>query len=98
MEHAFGTCPGLDELWVRAAETFLLPAIMDAGKERRPLVNCVGPHILSGVLVVIRLNNTHRPAKLAQDQLEQLHAWLSLIGAALLVILEAQRQTARRGV
>ncbi len=26
MEHAYGTCPGLDELWVWAAETFLLPA------------------------------------------------------------------------
>ncbi len=26
IEHAYGTCPGLDDLWVWAAERFLLPA------------------------------------------------------------------------
>ena len=110
MEHAYGTCPGLDDLWVWAAETFLLPAggahaatrwtsaIPDPGRERRPLVNCVGPHILSGLLGVVRLNGAYRPAKLAQEEMERLHAWWSLIRATILVVLEGQRQNARRGV
>ncbi len=49
MEHAYGTCTGLDELWVWVAETFLLPAggafaakswtsaVHDQDKGRRPL-------------------------------------------------------------
>ncbi len=53
MEHAYGgqklPAPG----WTSA--------ISDPGRERRPLVNCVGPHIFSGLLGVIRLNSTYRP-------------------------------------
>ncbi len=87
IEHSYGTYPGLDELWVWAAETFLLPAggahaatrwtsaILDPGRARRPLVNCVGPHILSGLLGVSRLMSTYRPATLAQEELERLNAW-----------------------
>ncbi len=60
MEHAYGTCEGLDELWLWAAQTFRFPvggayaapgytvAIQDQGKQRRALVGAVAPHILAG--------------------------------------------------
>jgi hypothetical protein len=63
-----------------------------------PAENCVGPHILSGLLGVIRLKSTYRPAKLAKEELERLHAWWSLIRAEIRVVLEAERHAARRGI
>ena len=66
MEHAYGTCKGLDELWLWAAQTFLFPvggayaapgytvAIQDQGKQRRALVGAVAPHILAGRLGVVK--------------------------------------------
>jgi hypothetical protein len=89
MEHAYGTYPGLDELWVwegAREATRWTTAISDLGRERRPLGNCVGPHILSGRLGVIRLNNTYRSAKLAKEELERLRAWWSRTRAVILVV------------
>ena len=111
MEHAYGTCPGLDEIWVWAAETFLLPAggifaaktwtsaIHDQDKDRRPLVTGVGPHILAGLLGVVKARNAdHLQPKERKDLAQNLNAWWSLIRASILVVLEAQRQNARRGI
>ena len=116
MEHAYGTCPGLDDLWAWVAATFLLPAgghhaapnitaaILDPGKKRRALVGRVLPHILSGLLGVIKLDDSHAAladgasSRLAQDVLAGLHAWWSMIRASVLVVVEAQRQAARRGI
>ncbi len=62
IEHAYGTCKGLDELWLLADQTFLIPvggayaapgytvAIQDQGKQRRALVGAVARHILAGLL------------------------------------------------
>jgi ribonuclease HI len=115
MEHAYGTCPGLDDLWAWAAATFLLPAggqhaaphttsaIQDPGKTRRALVGRVLPHILSGLLGVIKLDDKHNvllhgaSSRQAQDALTGLHAWWSMIRASILAVVESQRQAARRG-
>ena len=105
MEHAYGTCKALDELWLWAAQTFLIPvggayaapgytvAIQDQGKQRRALVGAVAPHILAGLLGVVK------PGILIIDAPPLvLHPWWSLIRGAVLVILEDQRQTAPRGI
>jgi ribonuclease HI len=111
MEHAYGTCTGLDELWVWAAETFLLPAggafaakswtsaIQDQDKGRRPLVTGVGPHILAGLLGVVKVrNDVHLEPKERKELAKNLNAWWSLIRASILVVLDTQRQNARRGI
>ena len=66
MEHAYGTCKGLDELWLWVAQTFRFPvngayaapgytvAIQDQGKQRRALVGAVAPHILAERLGVVK--------------------------------------------
>ncbi len=77
------------------AATRRTSASSDPGRARRLLFNCVGSHILSGLLGVIRLQSTYRPPKLAKEELERLHAWWSLIRAAILMALEAQRHAAR---
>ena len=97
MEHAYGTCPGLDDLWAWTAATFLFPAggqhaapnitavIPDPHTRRRALIGRVMPHILSGLLGVIKLEDKHgvlangASSKLAQDTLAALHAWCSMI-------------------
>ncbi len=111
MEHAYGTCTGLDELWVWAAETFLLPAggafaakywtsaIQDQDKSRRPRVTGVGPHILAGLLGVVKVRNAvHLEPKERKELEKNLNAWWSLIRASILVVLDTQRQNARRGI
>ncbi len=77
MGHAYGTCTGIDELWVWAAETSLLPAgvafaatswtsaIHNHDKGRRPLVTGVGPLILE--------------PKERKELAQNLNAWWSLI-------------------
>ncbi len=88
MEHAYGTCTGLDALWVWAAETVLLPAggafaakswtsaIQDQDKGRRPLVTGVGPHILAGLLGVVKVRNAvHLEPKGRKELSKHLNAW-----------------------
>jgi hypothetical protein len=69
MEHWYATCPGLDDLWTWAAATFPLPAggqhaapnataaVQDPDKTRRALVDRVLPHLLLGLLSVIKLDD-----------------------------------------
>ncbi len=66
MEHAYGSCKGLDELWLWAAQTFRLPvngayaapgytvASQDHGEHGRALVGAVAPHLLAGLLGVVK--------------------------------------------
>ena len=66
-EHAYATCPGLDDLWTWAAATLLLPtggqhsklnataAIQNPDNTRRALVGCVS----QGPLGVIELDDKH---------------------------------------
>ena len=71
MEHANGTCPGLDDLWAWVAATFLLPAgghhaalnitavFPGPGQKRRALVGRVLPFILLALVGVIKLDENH---------------------------------------
>jgi hypothetical protein len=68
-------------------------AIQDQGKQRRALVGIVAPHILAGLLGVVK------PGILIIDAPPlALHPWWSLIRGSVLVILEDQRQTSLRGI
>jgi hypothetical protein len=108
-ERKHGACPGLDELWGGAAETFLLPAggvyaaksltstIHDQDKDRRPLVTGVGPHILAGLLGVFMVHNAdHLQPKERKDLAHNRNVWWSRIRASILMVLDAQHPNARR--
>jgi hypothetical protein len=97
MKHAFGTCPGLDELWVWAAQPFLLPAGgVYAAKSRTSAMHDQEasrywrPHILAGLLGVAKVRNAdHLQPKERKDLVQNPNAWWSLIRASILVVLDA---------
>jgi hypothetical protein len=86
IEHAYGTCTGLNDFGFRAAEMLLLPAgeiyapkswtttIDDQDQGRLGLVGGVRPHIVAGLFVVMR-NADQPPSKEHMDLASNLNAW-----------------------
>jgi ribonuclease HI/exonuclease III len=109
MEHAYGTCPGLDELWAWAVATFLSPAhgilaapsvttpIQHPRKTRRPILSAVLPHILGGLLGVVA-HETYEIGPEDPPYQVNIHNWWSFIRGSILTVLEDQRNNALRGV
>ncbi len=68
-------------------------AIQDQSEQRHALVAAVAPHILAGLLGVLKPG-----IQILDAPPLELHPWWSLIRGSVLVILEDQRQTALRGI